>query len=240
MDPQQLEAALNADPELVQMWNQLRQAPGMDRFRGYMQMGQAMQSRGLQMPHDYELAIGNDGRMQVKRKSFLERNGWAGPALAMGIPAAAGAGMAAFGGAGGAGGGSTAGAAGSSYIAGDVAKTAGAALGGGEGGGSVLSRIMKALVPTAASAFIGQRAGGGGSVVDPELEGIRNEILGMSRDRLQRQEPIHEAAMALASGMRGTQGHPGIAQAAQAAQAPRQTPQLDPRVAEAITRLMGR
>jgi hypothetical protein len=67
----------------------------LDLMRAY---SQAARDLGIQVPHDYQPTI-QGGQVKLEKKSFIERNGWFLPAVAVGAPLVAGAALGAFGGA---------------------------------------------------------------------------------------------------------------------------------------------
>lgn len=98
--------------------------------------------------------------------------------------------------------------------------------------------------PLAAAAFT--RAGNsnnntpGATPLDPATQGILNNILQMSQQRMQETQPVHEAAMRLAMSMAPNGAYsPRMQQSiTETNQAPSQGPQMSPNVAEAYRRLM--
>lgn len=112
--------------------------------------------------------------------------------------------------------------------------------GGGSGAGvpSFLGPAVTALSPFLARAFTG--GGGSGSGMSPDLQRQIAELLEFQKRRLSRSEPLHEAAMRLASSFGQTGSNPRLQQQAQVSQTPGASRTPDPLVLEAVARLMGR
>lgn len=170
---------------------------------------------------------------------------WKIPAVIGGTLATAGA-LGAFGGAAGgaaaAGGGSAAGAGipGMAWTPG--LGTAGAAAGAASSVPGWLAPALQIGGPLAARA-LGSHGGPSntGTGLPPELDAQLQQLLGLQTDRLERQAPVHEAAMRLAQSLgRGSSvGGARLDQANQAAMSPRPQTQLDPQVMAAMAKLMG-
>lgn len=268
-----VEAQFNAAPSMQKLLADLHSGKGVGGVMGYMRA--IAQSGVTNVPHDYQPAVEN-GRVVLKKKSFIQRNGWFLPAVAVGAPIAAGAALGAFGGAAAAGGASGAGVGagetgavtglgGSGFgtgaglgitpvagAAGGVgaAGAGGAALAGGSGVSKAIELLAKAGGPAALMALTrgggtdpflssgGAPTGGFGSggMLDTQL----GDLMDISKRRLLRTEPVHEAAMQLAMKMApGTAGYGRVNEARQAAQTPMPGPQASPQVQEAIQRLMA-
>ena len=121
---------------------------------------------------------------------------------------------------------------------------AGSAAAGVGGAGSSalrgLTDVARVAAPIAGMALSTRNGGGTApATTDPTTQGYLNEALAMGNRRLQRTEPVHEAAMRLAQSLGPGGPNPRLAEANLAAMTPRPQTPLDPRVLEAIQRLMG-
>ena len=120
---------------------------------------------------------------------------------------------------------------------------AGSAAAGVGGAGSSalrgLTDVARVAAPIAGMALSTRNGGGTAPATDPTTQGYLNRALQYGNERLERVEPVHKAAMLLAQSLAPSGPNPRLAEANLAAMAPRPQTQLDPRVLEAIQRLMG-
>ncbi len=159
-----LEAQFNAHPAI-----QAFLKSGNHSALGWMRaVSQAARDTGINMPHDYQPTV-QGGQVVFEKKSFIDRNGWFLPAVAVGAPLAAGVALGAFGGAAAAGAGAGGGAS---------ATGAGAATGVGLG-------ETGAVTGLAGSGFGGAAttAGAGGGILSAydkysQLAGDAGNMLG--------------------------------------------------------------
>lgn len=138
--------------------------------------------------------------------------------------------------------------------AGGAVGAAGAAggVGGASGAGAAASstpwwlsaaKAAAPMIPGIVSKMSGGGSGpggSGGSGLDPQMQAHMDTLMGLSERRLQRQEPVHEAAMAMAQRMAPNGANsPRMGNLISNTQqsVPTQAP-MNPQVSEAIQRLM--
>lgn len=186
-----------------------------------------------QIPEGYRIVDG-----QVKRESphWMQRNPWIYPLIGMGIGGGLGAMSLA--------GGAPAAAAATGVTTGPTLAQAGLA-GAGGGLGGIIEMIAKVGGPAAITALTrrhgnpnGPYDGGmGGGPMGDQL----SEIMALAKRRMERTEPVHEAAMNQIMRMQpGTAGYGRVQEASQHAMQPTPQQGMSPQVAEAYQRLMER
>lgn len=193
-----VEAELNAAPS-IQAFLQ----SGNKTALGWARAVAASGVRGV--PHDYQPAV-QGGRVVLKPLSFIQRNGWFLPAVAVGAPLAAGYGISALAGSGGAPAASAAGAGGVGVgETGAVTGLAGSGFGGAAGGGAlagvgshlasgIVGRLANAAIP-AGLMGLGQLFGAGHA---PELPPELRQILDLQKQRMEAQGPLYASILQLA------------------------------------------
>jgi hypothetical protein len=215
-----IEAQFNAHPAIQAYFRSGKRNP----LAWVRAVGQASRDLGIEIPHDYQPEQRN-GQVKLEKRSFLQRNPWVMPAVAVGAPLATGAALGAFGGAaaagaGGAGGvgvgetGAVTGLAGSGFGAGGGAAALPAAVTGasevGAGGalarvGRLAARAAPTVIPAIGQRLTGGDDGGRSGGTPPELQ----EILNLQKQRMLMQNPLYESILKLAQSRLPTSAQQG-------------------------------
>jgi hypothetical protein len=132
--------------------------------------------------------------VRLEKRSFLQRNPWVLPAVAVGGPLAVGGALGAFGaGAAGAGAGGSALTAGPILGGADAAASAGTAAATGSATASVLSTLAR--TSPAIAAALGYLSSRGGDSTNPQQQALMNELLQSQAARIRQQDPLYKATM---------------------------------------------
>lgn len=201
---------------------------------------QLRQDPNFQVPRGYRVL--EDGTVKRESPHWMGRNPWIYPVLgvagglgAAGLSHAAGAGAA-----GGAASATGAGIGETGAVTGLAGSGFGAAAGAGGGLGGIIEMIAKIGGPAAITALTRRGSApnqgyGSGGPLDSQL----NEIMALAKRRMERTEPVHEAAMNRVLQMQpGTASYGRVQEASQNAMQPTQQAPMNPQVLEAFQRLM--